>query len=340
MAWYDIDVKCDPHIIWSRARIYRNVDGMRFDLSLERKNLNTVIQKVGDILQKNGFHASNERGDAAYFAYAELGYADSGFIGSDNEKVLYLNEPCNISVAVGGKDLFCIQSLLGGMDMHKALSSAKEAEELLDHEFDLAYLDGLGYVSPEIRHTGHGVQLSCAVYLPAISGLSELGKLEKKARLAHINMYPMTTYENNSSGIYILDLIPSPMQDTYVACDALTDFAEYIISLEKEYTRNIFDDNTAVLNKAWRTVGIMEYCSSCTQEELLKLISSIRLTHCIGCSDKLPYPISLRDLNCLQAQLMTSYLFSFADGCTTVKACDSLRADKLNEYINGAKVKE
>ena len=114
-----------------------------------------------------------------------------------------------------------------------------------------------------------------------------------------------------------------------------------IEALEKEYESNIFGDNSALLNKAWRSVGIMEYGSTLTEAEMLSLISNIRLTHCLGCSDKLPYYIDIASLNTLQTELMNTYIYSEINADDVSKeGCDKERARRLNEYIKALRMRE
>lgn len=338
MAWYNTEINANPNVIWSRVRYFRNIDGERFNLSLDRKKLTSVISRASELLQNSGFHLSEESGDIAYISYAELGYADYGFITSDNEKLLYMNEPCSLCVTVGGKDMFCIQSLLCGMAVEEAFNSAQEAELLLDGVFDYAYSDNIGYISPEISHTGHGIEMAVALYLPALSGLDIIKKLIKKANLCNIDIYPLTVYENNPGCIYIIHYIPPSFVDLNDAQKKLIDFVNYIISIEKEYAHNVFGDNNAILNKAWRACGIMEYSSSCTEEELYKLLSNIRLCHCLECQSSLPYVISLGSLNRLCAELSNSYLRLISkDECDIQSNYDKERAKSLNYYIKSLK---
>ena len=338
MAWYNTEINTDPNILWSRVRFFRNIEGGKFDLSLDRKKLQGIILKASELLQNNGFHLAEESGESAYISYAELGYADYGFITSDADRVLYMNEPCSLCVTVGGRDMFCIQSLLCGMAIEEAFCSAQEAELLIDGAFDFAYSDSIGYISPEISHTGHGVEMSLSLYLPALSGLDVIKKLTKKANLCDINIYPMTTYEKNPGSIYVLDYIPHSYVNLIDAQKKLIDFANYIISIEKEYEYNVFGDNNAVLNKAWRAFGIMEYCSCCSQEELYKLISHIRLCHCLECNGDLPYSVTLGNLNKLGAELTSSYLkLSNKGDLETQQSYDNVRAKALNAYIKTLK---
>lgn len=340
MAWYNSDNN-SCYVIWSRARIYRNIDGMDFSSSKLDKKVSFNINKIGKILGENGFHISDESTPEFYLKYAEMGYVDKGFIESDNDKSLYMNEPCNLALAIGGEDFICISSMLPSFSIEEAYRNASTVEVLLDSEVDFAYSENIGYISPFPLHTGHGVVLSSCIYLPALSGLSEIKKIIKKATMQGYYLHPMTTYNENAGGLYVIEYTPDINTAVNVGINKLSDFIKYIISLEKEYESNVFGNNTAVLNKAWRTIGIMEYSSSICEEEMLSLISNIRLMHCLECSDKLPYLINLASLNKLQAELMNTYIYTDIAVPDILKdGCDKERAHRLNEYIKALRTRE
>ena len=341
MAWYNNDANKDSNILWSRSRIYRNIDDLEFSSIKDMKKYTAISANICELLSKNGFHASEESDGIGYVKYAELGYINSGFVSSEYPKALYLNEPCSLSVAIGGEDFICINSLLPSLSLHETYKSAIEVECLIDSSFDFAYFEDIGYISPNIKYTGHGVSLSVALFLPAVSKLSEIKKIKKKAISQGYSFNPMTVYDKNAGDFFVLEYIPDIHTDIELAIRRMGDFIKYIISLEKEYENNVFGDNTAVLNKAWRSFGMMEYSSSISEEELLNLLSSIRLVHSIGCADMLPYPLDIGRINTLQTELMDTYIHSsLKESVITLKNCDRHRAKQLNECIKSFKIEK
>ena len=340
MAWYNGNVT-NYHVMWSRVRIYRNIHGMEFSPVWDHKKALNIMNKATMLLEKNGFHLSDDPTPKGYMKYAEIGYADKGFVESDSDRMLYMNEPCNLAIALGGEDFICISSILPSLAIREAYNDAREAELMLDLEIDFAYDENMGYISPAPTRTGHGVVFSVNLFLPALSGLSEIKRIVKKAASHGYRMYPMTTYEDNPGGFYVIEYAP----DIYVGLNdaerKISDFAKYVISLEKDFEGRVFGDNIALLNKAWRSVGILEYGSTLAESEMLSLISNIRLTHCLGCSEKLPYLIDIGSLNTLQTELMNTYIYSdICDGEVEADTCDKERARRLNEYVKALRMRE
>ena len=55
MAWYNGDIKDNHHVMWSRVRIYRNVQGMEFSPIWDHKKAVTVMNKAAMLLEKTDF---------------------------------------------------------------------------------------------------------------------------------------------------------------------------------------------------------------------------------------------------------------------------------------------
>ena len=338
MSWYNTDGLNSVNVLWSRVRIFRNVERQKFTVSDDKNNISGIIFDSKRLLDANGFHLSDTLNDENVLSYAEQGYIDNGFMRSSTDKLLMFNEPCSLSISVGGFDTFCIQSLLCGDAMDEAYKISSEAEILLDNHFDFAYSPKRGYLSPFPLHCGHGVEFSTAVYLPGISGVGEIKKLKRRADSHGIKIYPMYTYSKNVGNYFIVDYIPSPSISIRSAKEKIIHFIKYLISLEMEYESNIFGNNNAVINKAWRSIGIMEYCSTCGEEEMLSLISDLRLAISVGCDGELPFSFDVKTVNTLYMELMNTYIYAGEiDKPESVEDCDKIRAQKLNSFIKKRK---
>ena len=334
MCWFNTDGNDSVNVLWSRVRIFRSIERQKFNVTEERKGISEIVGESKKILELNGFHSSEPLTDENILLYAEQGYIDSGFVRASNDKLLMFNEPCSLSISVGGFDTFCIQSLLCGNAIDEASKIVTEAESLLDNYFDFAYSPEKGYLSPFPLHCGHGVEFSVAMYLPGISGVGEIKKVCRRADAYSIKIYPMYTYEQNAGNYFIVDYTPSPSISIQSAKEKIIHFVKYLFSLEKEYEANIFGNNNAVINKAWRSIGIMEYCGVCGEEEMLALLSDVRLAMSTGCSDSLPFLFDVKTVNTLYMELMNTYIYaSEIEKPESLEVCDKLRAQRLNSFV-------
>ena len=338
MCWYNTDGADAINVLWSRVRIYRNIENQKFNVTDEQKSVYDIVNEAKRLLEANGFHSSDVLNDENILSYAEQGYIDNGFLRGGGERALMFNEPCSLSIALGGFDTFCIQSLLCGNAIDEAYKISSEAEALLDNNFNFAYSPERGYLSPFPIHSGHGVEISVALYLPGIAGVGEIKKIKRRADAHSIKIYPMYTYSQNAGNYFIVDYIPAPSLSIHSAKEKIIHFIKYLISLEKEYEGNVFGNNNAVINKAWRSVGIMEYCSYCSEEELLSILSDIRLAMSTGCSASLPFFIDVKTLNTLYMELMNTYIYaSEINKPNSPEACEKLRAERLNAFVKKKK---
>ncbi len=336
MSWYNTDGNDSVNVLWSRVRIFRSVENQKFNVTEERRAVSEIVSEAKRLLEAYGFHSGDALTDESLLSYAEQGYIDNGFIRAGSDRALMFNEPCSLSISIGGFDTFCIQSLLCGNAIDEAYKISSEAESLLDTHFDFAYSPERGYLSPFPLHSGHGAEFSVALYLPGISGVGEIKKVKRRADAHSIKIYPMYTYSQNAGNYFIVDYIPSPSLSIHNAKEKIIHFIKYLISLEKEYESNIFGNNNAVINRAWRSIGIMEYCSFCGEEEMLSLLSDIRLAMSVGCADSLPFSFDIKTVNTLYMELMNTYIYaSEIQKPQSLEMCDKLRARKLNDFVKG-----
>lgn len=336
MSWFNTSGHEDIHTLWSRFRFYRNISGMSFYDRADPKKLSSVMSDTDKTLEKNGFHKNTSADRISMLSYSEKQYTEESFIDSVLPHALYFNEPCSLSISVGGRDFFCIQSVLCGLCADECYNIASEAELLLDSEFDLAYSEKFGYLSPIPAHTGQGIEISAALFLPALAKKNKIEGLKNILCRSSIELYPMVTYESNPGDLYILNYIPKSGMGEETSVTYFHNIAEYIISYEKEYEHSVYGDNiTELSDPARRAFGTMEYAGKIDEFEFLCLFSDLRLCLATGANkdDKILGKMSVRDLNGILAQSLSASLIANAGvKPLNIGECNSLRANILKDF--------
>lgn len=336
MSWYDTEGFDEARVLWSRVTFYRNLSKLPFSSSGDRKTVSRISGETEALLLKNGFHKAEDDG-IRMLSYAEKQYCSSGFTDAFEDGALFLNEPCSLSVSVGGRDMFCIQSVLSGKAVREAHRIASHAEELLDKNFDLAYSKKYGYLSATLSHSGHGMSMGCALFLPALSQNDMIGSEKELLSRMGFELYPWFTYKDNPGDILLLLYTPSVSVTEHEAIGAFESCVDRIISIEEEYEKLISADNIGVIrDRARRAFGVMEYALSVGAEEFLSLISSLRL--CLLLEGDELYGISFSDLNGLLCGGMSaSIVCDAADAPRNAEECDALRAAFLHSFLSERK---
>lgn len=281
MAWYDIDGKLSEHILFSKFTYTRNLSDTLFFQGLDKKKMTEIITRTDAILKKNGFHAKDS-GQRSVMAYYEKQFLDYDVCIADGERAIYFNEPCNLSLSVGGSNLFNIYSILPGAAVSEAHRIASSAESLLDSELDFAYNESIGYLSPTPHLCGSGARISSALYLPLLTKSCRIPSLMASLYSFGATMHPL--FSHSSFGdIYILSYtIPKDM-DEDSAISLFEGLVSNIIELETQQEGELSEDELeSISDNSHRALGVLEYATRLSEEETISLLSSIRLSLCVG----------------------------------------------------------
>ncbi len=298
MSWFDTEGKMSENILFSKVTYRRNISGEGFP----HKNsgmMSEIISRTESILKKNGFHSEDisKRGRYTSLSYFEKQYTDESFCNFRHSKAIFLNEPCSLSICVGGADLFNIYAILPGASVSEAYKISSSAEELLDSEFDFAFDEQIGYLSPLFDACGSGVRISSAMYLPLLSQSKKLFEIEKRLSEQGISIYPLFSHAHESH-IYVMTYSPSyPCCEgscvsmfEKIMCDIINLEMSEVSSLDKSDILNIEDDGCTAL-------GSLAFSFSLSEKKLIEYIEKLRLCISVGCDKKTGRNISPSMLN-------------------------------------------
>ncbi len=338
MSWYNSVGLCPEHVLFSKVRYVRNLAKMPFCQLLETQKHEDICEKIGAVLTSNGFKSESiphGRRNAAY-ALAEKQLVDREFADSTIPRYLYVNEPCSLTVALGGKDLISIQAILAGEAIGEAKNIAAGAEELLDRHFDFAFSESVGYLACEPHKCGSGIELSTALYLPSLSSDNYYAVLCHSVSRVGMTLLPMMSNAENSGDVYILSYIPPYLCDEESAVRHFNLTMKKIVEDERSRERMIFPEvSKIIIDAAHRALGILSYARLLSQGELLTLLSRIRLSHALGYGSQELEPLpDVTALNFMLAEGLDSSVISGGGRCSSLEECDELRADFARKYIS------
>ena len=335
MSWYNTKGPYSDYVLFSKVRYIRNIAKQPFYPLSDTKRNSEAMSRLDTLLSKNGFRCERPSVGVtpALLALAEKQLVERDFVWSDKPRALYLNEPCNLIVAVGGDNLVSISSVVSGAAIGEAKNMASGAEELIDRDITFAYLEGVGYLSPRYADCGSGLFLSSALYLPSIRRSDAAVSLFASLSSIGMSLSPMFCGKDESD-LYILSYCPHPLCNEE---SAVKHFGDTVISIIEEEKRRLGmilkNSDKTIFESARRALGILTYCTSLTQSEMMRLLSDIRLCLCSfeGATDALP---SIQTLNYLSAEgLDASVTASSKEKCRSLADADRARAILASSYI-------
>lgn len=335
MSWYNTQGTGPSYILFSKVRYTRNIAKQSFPHILDGKRTEDATARLDTLLTSNGFRGEGTVSGAtpAMLSLAERHLVERDFVYSERRRALYLNDPCNLVIAIGGDDFISISSVVSGLSVLEAKNMASEAEDMIDREIAFAYSDNIGYLSPNIADCGSGLTFSALLYLPSLRLICAVEEMQK-ALISHgMTLFP--TFTGAKGDLYTLSYTPHHLADEDRAAVHFSDTVSSIIEKEKKELGMIFSGKGKIIYaEARRALGTLLYCESISEDELLTCLSSIRLCLCLSSETQAQSLPSLTELNFLCAEgLSASIVATAKEPCASIEDCNTERASLVRRYI-------
>ena len=336
MSWYNSTGPQETHVLYTKVRYVRNPANMLFYHLADQKRSDELFLKLNSILEGNGFRQEKISDSASPYlcSLCERQLIERDIVYSDKPRALYFNDPCNLTVALGGDNYISISSVVPGLAVNEAMNMASGAEELMDRDISFAYSESIGYLSPNLRECGSGMTISAAIYLPSLRLLGELSQRILSNSLTSMSLAPMMSDGSNIGDVYVLTYSPHFLSDENTAAAHFTHSVQRLIKNEEAMLSALFKDKKhSIYDKARRALGILLYADTLSESEMLSLISDIRLYHSLNKCATCALPV-INDLNYLCAEgLNSSILLSSKEKCASIEDCDRARATLIKKYL-------
>jgi protein arginine kinase len=335
MSWYNTEGN-NPHVLYSKTCYIRNLASLPFSKKQGDKNREAVFKKVDAILTKSGFSREDiSVGESIQaLSLAEKGFAEGSFLTSKTARAVYFNEPCSLSISLGGKDLISISSILSGHTLPETRNIASGAEELLDRSLEFAYSDGIGYLSPTPSNCGSGVTFSSLVYLPTLSKSEEFDSIFHMASSSGVEIFP--AFIHQGTDLFLITYSPHLLCDENASAESFSAFIDSIIEREKELEAIILEERgKTISDRAWKAYGSLRYARLLEESEMLELSSHIRLALLLTDGEGLP-PVTATTLNRLLGEHLNASTLLSHKSCRSEGDLCRARAEAISAFLSSA----
>ncbi len=190
----------------------------------------------------------------------------------------------SVSVMINEEDHLRIQSLDAGLQLGRAYERAGELEDALNEQIEFAFSDTFGYLTACPTNVGTGMRASVMLHLPGLTLTKRLAGLLSSVTEKGYAIRGFQGEGTDSRG----DLYQLSNQRTL----GLTE-SEIIETLERETDRILEQEQgarAALMNQqrrrcedlVWRAVGTLQHVRILSYEELMTLLSQVRLGVALG----------------------------------------------------------
>ena len=293
MAWYNRSDKTSDVVLSSRVRLARNLEGYPFGTRLSDEGAKDILQKVSDLLEKDGFQNLNFASISPTEAGAlyEKHYVSREFLSKKTPHALMLNEPCGLAVMLCEEDHIRIQCLLGGLALDEAYQNARAIDEHIEDKLPIAYDETLGYLTHCPTNLGTAMRASVMMFLPALTMSGRISTLA--SRLSKIGLTVRGFYGEGTEAKGALYQISNQITlgvTEEESLKKLTDTVAQIAESEHELRALITPEkNPKIVDRICRAEGVLRHAYLLSSEEFLAHYADVRLGVAIGIVEGINY---------------------------------------------------
>ncbi len=236
-----------------------------------------------------------------------------------------------LSVMVNEEDHLRLQFLLSGLRLQDAWSLVDRLDEDLGRALPLAYHHEFGFLTSCPTNVGTGLRASVLMHLPGLVLTKEIGQV-----LKGLNQVGLTFRGLYGEGSEVVGNFFQVSNQTTLGkteedlVDHLDQIVRQVIQYEKQARQVLLREARAVTeDKIWRAYGLLRHARSLSFEEMINLLSGVRL----GASLKLLPNLRVYTLNKIMIYSQTAHLEQAAGRDLPPPECDAHRASFVRRVL-------
>ncbi len=288
-CWYKDADKQNKIIVSSRVRLARNIADLPFPrrmtadmfAELKARVKNAIEQIAAECVITLKYIEMQDIPDNEVFAMVERHIISPDFATGREHRAIAISDDESICIMIGEEDHLRIQVIYGGLELDKAYAVADKIDTALAGKLGFAYDSRLGFLTECPTNIGTGLRASVMLHLPVCESLGEIASISDTASKIGLTVRGM--YGEGSKSLASLYQISNQITlgiSESNAIDNLKVIAEQIIAKEETDRQQL--NEIELEDSVFRALGTLKYARLLTSEELMKLISMVRLGISMG----------------------------------------------------------
>ena len=280
-------------VLSSRVRLARNVAGCQYPGAADADTRERIVSYIdsavtrSDTLKGGNYFKAPEVPQLDRDFLVERHLISPGFLNGEATKAIFIDRSERVSIMVNEEDHLRIQALAPGLDTEGALSQAlafdSEIGKFLEYDYDRDF----GYLTACPTNVGTGMRASVLIHLP---GLVLTREIEKS--ISHVTRSGLIVRGFYGEGSDVLgNLFQLSNQNTLGITEEeilrqIKKVTADIIEAEAAARQRLVDEAADMIeDKIWRAYGILKHARVLTSEEVMNLLSAVRLGHAMKIID-------------------------------------------------------
>jgi protein arginine kinase len=280
-------------VLSTRIRLARNVAGCRYPTTADTDTRKRIINYFDSVVTR-----AEHLGEGQYYKATDIEAMDRDFLverhlispvflNGDLSKAVLIGPSEQLSIMVNEEDHLRIQGLSSGLDPQGAYNLVMKYESEIGRYLEFDYDKDFGYLTACPTNAGTGMRASVLIHLPGLVLTRDIDKVI--SRITRSGLIVRGFYGEGSD--VLGNLFQVSNQNTLGLSE--TD----ILSQIELVTREIIDEEAKararlteeaadmIEDKIWRAYGILKHARVLTSEEVMNLLSAVRLGHAMQVID-------------------------------------------------------
>ncbi len=343
LGWLDASGEHAGVVLSTRIRLARNLQGHAFGPRARANDREAVLEQTRRAMAKVELLAAStllelpdldhrSRGMLLERRLASRELLGDVKVGPSRASALLLAAQDPLSVMVNEEDHLRLQGLVSGLRLKDAWNLVDRLDEELGQELPFAYHHEFGFLTSCPTNVGSGLRASVLVHLPGLVLTKEIGKVLQG--LGQVGLTFRGLYGEGSEVVgnfFQLSNQTTLGKSEEELIEHLDKIVRQVIQYEDQARQVLLRDAPQVTeDKIWRAYGLLRYARSLSFEELMNLLSGIRL----GVGLKLLPELRVYTLNKLMIFTQTAHLEQAAGRDLPPTECDAHRAAYVRRILS------
>ncbi len=343
LAWLDASGEFSDIVLSTRVRLARNLQGHAFGPRARLNDRTAVLDQVRsvssrvDLLGNAEIQELRELDVRPRRILLERRLASRDLMGEngslpDPGTAVVLAPDRPVSIMVNEEDHLRLQALVSGLRLREAWNMLDSLDEDLGKELPYAYHHEFGFLTSCPTNVGTGLRASVLMHLPALVLTKEIGKVLQG--LSQVGLTFRGLYGEGSEVVgnfFQLSNQTTLGKSEEDLVDHLDRIVRQVIQYETHARQVLLRDAASVTeDKIWRAYGLLRYARSLSFEELMNLLSGVRL----GASLKLLPGLRVYSLNKIMIFSQPAHLEEAAGRDLSPAESDAHRAALVRRILS------
>ncbi len=290
LEWLDAAGPNSDIVLSTRVRLARNLQGFKFGPRADEADRAEVLRLArGAATQTDELKGASalvipELEPAARQLLLERHLVSRELVGQEgatphSDAALLLGAGRPVSVMVNEEDHLRLQSLVGGFRLRDAWRAIERLDDELGTRLPYAFHPEFGYLTSCPTNVGTGLRASVLMHLPGLVLTQEIGKV-----LQGISQVGLTFRGLYGEGSEVVGNFFQISNQTTLGkteedlIDHLQRIVQQVVQYETQARAVLLRDaRTVIEDKVWRAYGLLRHARSTGFEEVMNLLSGVRL---------------------------------------------------------------